>query len=214
MRFRDLTGQTFSRLTALRRVENAPGYGQARWLFRCECGTEIVTFGYNVCHGRQRSCGCYHTDNPSRLRHGAAGTPEHSTWIHIRQRCGNKSNKRYSDYGGRGIKVCARWNVFENFLADMGERPPGMTIERIDNDGNYEPDNCRWASRREQVRNRRKSNPYTFHGKTQGLAYWADEKGLPYKVLWFRYSEMGWRGEKLFSPLREVARGSLRKPKT
>ena len=209
----DLTGRVFHRLTALQRAPNAPNAGQARWLCQCECGTEIIVFGFNLVHDKQKSCGCYQVDHPARLRHGYSKTRAHSTWTAIHQRCNNPSNKYYAYYGGRGITVCPEWDTFEQFLADMGEAPEGLTLDRRDNDKGYSKDNCRWATKKQQVRNRRVSNPYTFQGKTQGLADWADEKGLPYKVVWFRYTNMGWREDKLFSPVRKMSpRKSRRLP--
>ena len=202
MKLRDLTGQRFNRLTAVRQVENAPGYGQARWLFRCDCGNEITIFGYNAAHGRQKSCGCYKTDHPPRLRHGCSDTPTFHSWASMRGRCMNPRNRVYADYGGRGIKVCPEWDSFERFLADMGEQPLGMTLDRKNNNGPYAPENCRWATRTEQVRNRRVSVIYNFQGEALNIADWADRFGLPYKTIWNRYVIRGWRGDKLFSPLR------------
>ena len=126
----------------------------------------------------------------------------------MRQRCNNPSNRYYSYYGGRGIRVCDRWLSFDNFLADMGEPQKWMSLDRKDNDGPYSPENCQWATKKQQVRNRRKTVFYTFQGMTLSLAEWADRFGLPYSAVWHRH-KIGWKDEKLFSPLRAMAKRKL-----
>jgi len=124
-------------------------------------------------------------------------TPENQVWQNMRARCLNPNNPRYADYGGRGISVCERWDSFRSFLADMGQRPgPEYSIERIDNDGPYSPENCRWATRGEQRRNTRQTRALTFNGKTQCLTDWAAEVGLSLDGLRHRIKQ-GW-------PLEEV----------
>lgn len=111
-------------------------------------------------------------------KHGMKGTPTYNTWCAMKQRCCYKRNKQFADYGGRGIKVCDRWMVFVNFLADMGERPNGMSIERENTDGNYEPGNCRWATMAEQQRNRRTTIKVERGGRIQCIKDWCDELNL------------------------------------
>jgi len=123
--------------------------------------------GTTLRNGMTRSCGCLATElkRERATTHGHATTrttPTYNSWAQISQRCENKNNAAFNNYGGRGITVCARWRVFENFLADMGERPLGCSLDRVNNDGNYEPVNCRWATRLEQARNRR---PRRFYKK-------------------------------------------------
>ena len=160
----DLSGQSFGRLVVMGEAENVNG--RSAWRCRCSCGKEITTKTKYLRNGETRSCGCLVSDtsrhlalnvwpkNP-RLKHGLAKTPEHNSWNAMIERCGRRSHESFKDYGGRGIVVCARWLMFENFLSDMGHRPPGTSIDRIDNDGNYEPGNCRWATPKQQASNKR-----------------------------------------------------------
>lgn len=130
-------------------------------LFRCSCGNEAIKILSNVREDHTTSCGCVRKETMSRIgfrneRHGYTGTRTYVSWQGMRNRCENPSNADYENYGGRGIEVCDRWTVFENFVADMGDRPARKSLDRIDNNGNYEPANCRWATASEQRRNQRK----------------------------------------------------------
>jgi len=129
------------------------------------------------------------------LKHGASVggkcTTEYATWSSMRARCNNPKNKRWERYGGRGISICSRWDDFENFLADMGNRPKGTTLDRIDNNGNYEPSNCRWATFTEQMRNRGNTIRLTHEGVTLSAPEWAEKTGLPVKTIYCRV-DYGW----------------------
>lgn len=153
----DITGQRFGRLVVLRRLGSAK-YGESTWLCRCDCSKNKVILGHSLRQGLTKSCGCLQRERASQTKkkHGASTTETYYIWAGMRTRCKNPKATPYKNYGGRGISVCERWNSFDNFLADMGERPPGLSIDRIDNDGNYEPDNCRWATQSEQTGNQRK----------------------------------------------------------
>jgi len=214
MKFIDLTGRKFGRLTALF-VSGSRKGGGSIWKMQCECGNIVDCDGANVRSGRTKSCGCLQNEvikNGARTRHGLSKTRTHNIWCGMHQRCENKNAEAYADYGARGIAVCKRWRIFENFLEDMGRCPPGMTIERTDNDGNYEPDNCVWATRKVQVRNRRNSGViYEHDGVALTLKDWGDRIGVPYQTMWHRY-KIGKRGHDLLANLR-VTRQPKRAPR-
>jgi hypothetical protein len=156
--FIDITGQRFGRLTVIKRV-GRKNDGHAAWQCRCDCGTKTIVSGSSLRKGDSQSCGCLKPTviTLARMTHGHSRTVEHRTWMNIHYRCNNPDSKDFPNYGGRGIKVCKRWRHFENFLADMGPRPKGYSIERINNDKNYKPSNCKWIPIGEQQKNQRRT---------------------------------------------------------
>lgn len=192
--FNDITGRTFGRLTVIRH-EHRRGAHQI-WRCRCDCGIEHCVRADHLNQGRVRSCGCLHRELASRRAgtHRLSRTPMHKLWLSMLNRCSNPNERGYKNYGGRGIKVCARWQTFTNFLADMGERPVGMSLDRIDNNGNYEPGNVRWANQSEQSNNTRANRRITAFGRTLNLIQWARESGVQRSTIEQRLKR-GWPAE-------------------
>lgn len=161
----NISGTKFGRLVAVAQVGYAPlpsGKRMQIWKFTCDCGKSIEAKKAYITSGDTSSCGCLRSESTSNLKrkHSLAHrTKTYNTWVLMRQRCNNPKATSYSYYGGRGVTVCARWDSFENFLLDMGERPSDKpTIDRVNPFWNYEPENCRWASHQEQAINKRKNH--------------------------------------------------------
>lgn len=176
-RIKDERGKTYGNLVV---VDLHFIRQEAMWLCRCECGNTTTVAGSDLRKGGTKSCGC-----GRKTQSGGHGTPEYSTWKMMKSRCHNANNSEYKNYGARGVRVCDRWrHSFVNFLADMGKRPfIGASIDRIDNDGNYEPGNCRWATPLEQSQNTRKVINLTYDGKTQCIRAWARDLNIQHCVI-------------------------------
>lgn len=170
-------GDKFGRLTVTKVLESDAMHRERRIEAKCDCGSTHIASVHAVNRGTTVSCGCFQREQ--RIKHGKSRSSSvYRAWVSMTYRCSSPSCKHWPDYGGRGIKVCDRWKDFKNFFADMGERPASHSIERMNNNGNYEPGNCRWATALEQNRNRRSTKNITHQGKTQCMDAWAAEIGI------------------------------------
>lgn len=178
----DLSGQRFGKLVVLSRATNRltkSGRSEVCWNVRCDCGTEKVLMASTLKQGRTKGCGCV----LAAIRHGQMNSLTYRSWQHMIRRCHTPTCDSYDDYGGRGISVCPQWQGeggYQQFFTDMGERPSAQySIDRYpDNDGNYEPGNCRWATMSQQALNKRSNVRLEFDGRVQTVKEWADETGL------------------------------------
>ncbi len=187
-------GSVIGRLTVVR--EKKTTHEQPRRLIcSCACGNKHVETSFQAFRkGQVKSCGCLKRElfATANFKHGRCGTPEYNSWMMARRRCDSPKATSFANYGGRGITMCDRWrNSFESFYADMGPRPSKYTLERIDNDKGYSPDNCRWATRSDQLRNTRRTRKITFNGVTQSVADWATDLGIDRRTLYNRLN-VGW----------------------
>ena len=197
MRKLELIGRQYGRLTV---IAEGPRSDRRRHLCRCECGNETMVMTSNLTKGHTQSCGCLQRERTGRARltHGKTHTPIYSVWCNMLNRCRNANVPHFDNYGGRGIVVCERWRVFENFYADMGDVPEGFTLERIDVNGPYAPANCRWATPVEQQNNTRKNLWLEFRGARKTLAQWARLLGFKRRLLSLRLYK-GWTVERAFT---------------
>jgi len=203
---RNRVGERFGRLTVVGPHARRENGGQMRtyWRCRCDCGNYVEVFVGSLTEGLTQSCGCYRDevsgarfkDWNERRSTGHCREPLYGTWTSMVSRCHSENDQAYCYYGARGISVCARWREsFEAFRDDMGPRPSGRTLDRVNNDGDYTRENCRWATTQEQHRNRRGLCLLTFQGKTQTITEWAAEVGIPRVTLYGR-RRRGWSVER------------------
>ncbi len=201
---RNLTGQRFGRLTAISRQPSKDG--RSYWICRCDCGKEKVFSLTNIAYGNTQSCGCLQVETrvSANITHGITGTTEHRIWKHLIYRCYSTSDAAYSDYGGRGIRVCEFIRSSPRNLVDLiGLKPFDKSIDRIKNDGHYSCGQCaeclrcgyslniRWATRKEQNRNKRNNRLVTFNGETRCVGEWAEVLGVSYSTIWERIVKGG-----------------------
>lgn len=175
----DLTGKKFNRLTVLKMVEDRNGHTQISWVCKCLCGIIVIVRGGHLRGGHTQSCGCLKAETFNCFKHGKCNTREYKSWDSMKQRCLNPNDDNYKYYGVRGIKICDRWkDSFKNFLEDLGERPDGHTLDRINNEGNYEPKNCRWSNPSQQTRNQRPAVLIEYNGIKMIPKDWAMKIGI------------------------------------
>jgi hypothetical protein len=208
-RFQDITGLVFGRLTVIGFL-GQDRWSAAIWQCRCRCGTELPLAGKCLKAGETMSCGCFQREcaAASLTVHGMSRTPIYQRWAAMIKRTTDTNYPGFADYGGRGITVCERWRTsFQNFYDDMGATfRRDLSLDRIDNDGNYEPANCRWATNSEQARNRRSSRLLTVHGVTRPLIEWAEMTGINADAIRLRLKH-GWSMERaVTTPLRKTVR--------
>lgn len=196
-KFIDITGIKYNNLLVIQRVENSKS-GKPRWKCLCDCGNYAIVDSYNLKYGEVKSCGCLRKKNAKKT-HGFSKTRLYREWAGIIQRCENKNHKSYNNYGKRGIKICDEWrNNFENFRdwSIKNGYKDNLTIDRIDIDKNYSPNNCRWITKGEQAKNRSCNYNIEYMGKKQNLQDWCTELNLDYKRMHNRINKLGWDFEK------------------
>lgn len=199
----DLLGQRFDRWLVIAPAPSNSA-GQTRWMCRCDCGTERAVYTLNLRRNLSPSCGCKRKDN-NRARlttHGQRHSRAYGIWSGMIQRCHTPTNSSFDRYGGRGIKVCDRWRYsFAAFLEDMGQPAEGTSLDRVDNDGDYEPGNCRWATIAEQSSNRRDTRKIGYNGESLTLSEWSRRLGLHHMTISDRLKR-GWPLDRALAPKR------------
>lgn len=195
-----MIGLVFGRLRVLKLSYVHSKTYRRFWLCRCDCGALKIADGTNLRRGEIRSCGCLNRELSRKraTKHGMCKTAIYKLWYSMIRRCDSPSDDGYKNYGARGIKVSRRWLNFENFYADMGHRPDGLSLDRIDNSKGYSKGNCRWADRKTQARNRRSNTLLTIGGRRQSIVAWAEELGVSIHTVHDRLKR-GWPVWAVFS---------------
>lgn len=198
---KDISGQRFGKLLAIEIDATHVKKNKCRankWICVCDCGNKTSVLITNLTGGKSKSCGCQ-KNLMGKLIHGLSKTGSFHSWVEMLRRCENPDAINYHLYGGRGITVCERWHKIENFFEDMGERPEGKTLDRIDTDAGYCKENCRWATKREQLLNKRNNRRILFDGRNLTVAEWADVTGINRNTIVGRLNS-GWSPDRILSP--------------
>jgi hypothetical protein len=205
----NLIDQKFGRLTVIKlhSIKNRT----TQWLCKCECGKKTTVSVGDLRSNHTKSCGCLHQEiinqGKAHFKHGMEGTIFYSKWAGMKRRCLNKNDKKYFRYGGRGIIICDKWLNFNNFRDDMYQSylehykqfGKNTSIDRINVNGNYEPNNCKWSTQKEQTNNMRKNIFITFNGQTLTIKQWAEKLNIPNTTLWNRLNTLHWPIKKAFT---------------
>ena len=206
----DLTNRRFGRLVVIHREADQilpSGYKNVMWKCRCDCGREIITRSKSLLHGVTQSCGCLVKDLLSQRagKHYKSGTRLYAIWDSMRERCNNPNNHSYKNYGGRGITIVSEWDDYEKFYEwaissgyDETAKRGLCTLDRINVNGCYSPENCRWATIKKQSNNKRNTILLTYNNTTCSLSEWAEQVNIKYQTLWRRY-KAGWNVEKILN---------------
>ena len=194
----DLTGKIFGRLTVVKEGERRNS--RMYWICKCKCGNTKEIGACSLRSGHTKSCGCLKKEKSAEkgknsATHRMIDTREYSTWSSMKSRCNNKKHTEYHNYGGRGIKICKRWNKFENFFEDMGNRPKNRSIDRKNNEGDYYKENCRWSTRVEQANNRRTNRFLIYEGERLNFVQWQEKLKLKTGTIGDRINA-GWSTER------------------
>lgn len=208
-RYMDIAGKRFGKLVVIKYVGNNK-HQKSQWLCKCDCGNTAIVVGTELRQGHTKSCGCIHLQqmySKFNTKHGLCSHRIHGVWNAMKERCLNPKDKSYKNYGARGIKVCPDWvNNFKSFYDwamqngyDENAKTGKCTLDRIDNNGNYEPSNCRWVDNNTQQKNTRRNRLITYQNKTQCLTDWANELNIKFDVLKDRLGKLNWSVEKAFT---------------
>lgn len=196
---KEIIGNRYGRLTVMLDCGQAKN-GAYQYITMCDCGESKVVLGNSMVNGSTKSCGCIRRETTSakNIKHQGCSDSAYQTWQGMKTRCLNPNTASYKNYGGRGITIDAKWMDYSGFLEDMGERPDGHTLERLDNSKGYSKDNCKWASTKEQARNTRQNVNLTHNGKTMCMMDWSKELNIPYPTIQDRVRR-GWSVDKVLT---------------